>query len=44
MRDDDLDKWRADVRKELVPKISESAFVITLAPNEIDPKIALETG
>lgn len=31
-------------RTELAPKLAASAYVITINPDEIDPKIAMETG
>jgi hypothetical protein len=37
--------WTDRARKELAPKVASSAYVVTLSPGEeIDPKIALETG
>lgn len=38
------DDWEAHARKELEPKMRSSAFVITINPKDIDPKIAMETG
>lgn len=34
----------AHARKELAPKMANSAFVISVNTEEIDPKIAMETG
>ena len=37
--------WEQHARRTLAPKIASSAYVITINPSdEIDPKIALETG
>jgi nucleoside 2-deoxyribosyltransferase len=37
--------WQDRARTELGPKIASSAYVITIDPgDEIDPKVALETG
>jgi nucleoside 2-deoxyribosyltransferase len=40
----EFDNWLEHGRKEVAPKMASSAFVISLNPDEIDPKIALETG
>jgi nucleoside 2-deoxyribosyltransferase len=36
--------WAEHARRELAPKMASSAYVITINPDDIDPKIALETG
>lgn len=37
--------WEKHAREELGPKMADTSYVITISPgDEIDPKIALETG
>ena len=36
--------WERHAREELAPKMASSAYVITVNPDDIDPKVALETG
>ena len=40
-----MDEYLDHARRELGPKMASSAYVITIAPDdEVDPKVALETG
>jgi nucleoside 2-deoxyribosyltransferase len=36
--------WEDRARRDLEPKVASSAYVISLAPEKIDPKVALEMG
>jgi hypothetical protein len=38
------EQWQEHARAEIAPKVASSAYIVTLAPDQIDPKIALETG